>query len=151
MSGYPLNKIALARIGVAPLALVNRWGYHRSMKQLTASFASALALAVLIAAPIYADINYRDEVFSWVWMPCMYQIAEDQGASVGNIDEIALQLHSEMEGGNFNRLAWDTEKAVKGMPVEERAEAYRYLRNECAGGYVASDYLPTWKLGEPPF
>ena len=121
------------------------------MKKLTASFASALAIALLIAAPIYADINYRDEVFSWVWMPCMYQIAEDQGASVGNIDEIALQLHSEMEGVNFNSLAWDTEKAVKGMPVEERGEAYRYLRNECAGGYVASDYLPTWKLGEAPF
>ena len=121
------------------------------MKLSNAPLASALALVVLIPTTIYAETNYRDEVFSWVWMPCMYQIAENQGASVGNIDEIALELHSEMQGGNFNSLAWNTEKAVKGMPTEERAEAYRYLRNECAGGYVASDYLPTWKLGEPPF
>ncbi len=81
----------------------------------------------------------------------MYQLAEDQGADIANIDDAAIELHSELEGENFNKQAWETEKAVTGLPPEERAEAYRYLRNECAQGYVASDYLPTWEVGKAPF
>ena len=81
----------------------------------------------------------------------MYQLAEDKGADIANIDDAAIELHSKLEGESFNKQAWETEKAVKGLPAEERAEAYRYLRNECAGGYVASDYLPTWELGKAPF
>ena len=111
-----------------------------------------IALLLTMPAASFADdTNYREEFFSWVWMPCMHQMAEDGGASVADIGEVALKLHSELEGENFNKLAWETEKAVKGMTPEERAESYRYLRNECAGGYVASDYLPEWPLGNPPF
>ena len=117
------------------------------------------AISFLIALFSIAAIaddkpNYRDEFFSWVWMPCMHQLAEDQGATGEDIFNKAIDLHDKMQGPSattFNSQAWETEKAVTGMTVEERAEAYRYLRNECAGGYVASDYLPSWELGKPPF
>ena len=110
-----------------------------------------LALSMPLTAQSFVDTDYRGEFFSWVWMPCMYQLAEDQGAGIANIDDAATELHSKLEGKHFNKQAWETEKAVKGLPPEERAEAYKYLRNECAGGYVASDYLPTWEIGNAPF
>ena len=106
---------------------------------------------MLLTVPILADTDYRGEFFSWVWMPCMHQLAENQGAGIANIEDVAIELHSKLEGEHFNKQAWETEKAVKGLPPEERAEAYKYLRNECAGGYVASDYLPNWHVGKPPF
>ena len=110
-----------------------------------------LVLSILLAAPCLADTDYRGEFFSWVWMPCMYQLAEDQGADITNIDDAAIELHSKLEGKHFNKQAWETEKAVKDLPPDERAKAYRHVRNECAGGYVASDYLPKWQVGKPPF
>ena len=80
----------------------------------------------------------------------MYQLAEDHDASIANIDDAAMALHSKLEGEHFNEQAWETEKDVKGLPLEKRAEVYKYLRNECAGGYVASDYLPAWEVGKAP-
>ena len=96
-----------------------------------------------------SDPDYRGEFFSWVWMPCMYQLAEDAGAGVAEVDDAAMRLHNEMHDDHFNKNAWETEKLVTDMPTNERAEVYRYLRNECAGGYVDSAYLPSWELGEP--
>lgn len=81
----------------------------------------------------------------------MYQRAEDAGVGITNIDDAAYALHNELHDEHFNKLAWETEKTVKDLPPDERAKAYRYLRNECAGGYVASDYLPKWQVGKPPF
>lgn len=110
-----------------------------------------LALFAPLTAQSLEDIDYRGEFFSWVWQPCLYQIAENKGAGVATIDDAFITLHSELEGEHFDKNAWETEKAVEGLPPEERSEAYEYLRNECAGGYVASDYLPTWGVGEAPF
>ncbi len=110
-----------------------------------------LVLPLFLIVPSLADTDYRAEFFSWVWMPCMYQLAEDQGADIANIDDAAIELHGKLEDEDFNKQAWETEKVVKGLPPEERAEAYEYLRNECAGGYVASDCLPKWQVGKPPF
>ena len=112
---------------------------------------SLLAMSMLITAPSLADTDYRAEFFSWAWMPCMYQLAEDNGANITNIDNAALEIHSKLEGENFNKQAWETEKVVRELPPEERAEVYEYLRNECAGGYVASEYLPKWEVGKAPF
>lgn len=89
-------------------------------------FIPLLAVLLTIAPSFSDDTNYRDEFFSWVWMPRMYQIAEDQGTAVTDIDTVALKLHTELEGENFNKQAWETEKAVKGLPLDERAEAYRW-------------------------
>ena len=98
-------------------------------------------LSLFLIAPSLAD-----EFFSWVWMPCMYHWQK-----IGQIlPIIAIELQGKLEGEDFNNRMGN-EKVVKGLPPEERAEAYEYLRNECTGGHVASDYLPKWQVGKPPF
>ena len=35
----------------------------------------------------------------------MYQLAEDQGADIANIDDAAIEIHSKLEGKHFNKQA----------------------------------------------
>ncbi len=96
----------------------------------------------------FSEPDYRGEFFSWVWMPCLSQIAEDLGAVGEDVNRAALGLHGELQA-RYNTEARAIEDAVRHMSTEERSLAYKILRVECAGGPISEDYVPTWELGKP--
>ncbi len=121
-----------------------------------AVWCAAAAVTVIVAVGLLTPValsankpNYKDEFFDWVWMPCMYHLAEKSGADMLDLHDVAVRLHSRLlRTVDYDELSWETEKVVTGLSVEDRAETYRYLRNECAGGHVDSVHLPEWRLGE---